>query len=122
MKINEILEIPKFLEEYIDNINGLEFNVQEFCSILLELDFTPYSNSIDILVANVPLDTNFDIANFIISKQCLDKHGYCKYEEETTLTQSVSNELFKVSISDSIKDLTLLYYDTKENTISFGIL
>ena len=112
-RISEIIEIPKFISFYVNN-NPIEPNMAEyythtFCEYLLNNDYieiSKASNGKSKLIYDVCDDSNLDIkdakifAKFYLDKSILDCKLGCKYEEETCISKSLTNEVFKIVLYD----------------------
>jgi len=114
MKITNIIEVPKFISNYINNgIEDIDYQLHSFCRFLLYSPITSLTSmctedddnyQIEYTVDETSYDIKYFI-NFYIKKSKEDSVGNCLYESETNLPKSLSNETFKVELEsdDGIK-------------------
>lgn len=110
--INSIINIPKFIKEYIikdDSYYWLEIASHSISNKLLNLKFEINESNdgfIKLISNAAEKDENLlKFLNFYFSKIRLDRKGYCPYEEELNIPESVSNETFKVIIDDKEENI-----------------
>lgn len=122
-ELESVIDIPEFIKAYI-NLEGYEWLEEEthnFCALLMDLQYHQITKEnfptylVDIFIPS----TKF--LDFYFEKMNIDKRGFCPYEEELELPQSVSNELFTVVIDgkelelviDSYEDRRLIMFEIK---------
>lgn len=121
MKITNIIDIPKFVSKYIDNI---DCQLHSFCSYLLDRKVDSFNiktetEENEIYELEYTIDENlYDIKyfiNFYLEKIKLDNKYNCLYEMETDLSKSLSNETFTIELEtdDGSKlDIVDVYIDS----------
>ena len=104
MKITNIIEIPKFVSKYIDNI---DCQLHSFCKYLLDRKVDSFNietetEENEIYQLEYIVDENlYDIKyfiNFYLEKIKLDNKYNCLYEMETDLSKTLSNETFTIEL------------------------
>lgn len=104
MKITNIIEIPKFVSKYIDNI---DCQLHSFCKYLLDRKVDSFNietetEENEIYQLEYIIDENlYDIKyfiNFYLEKIKLDSKYNCLYEMETDLSKTLSNETFTIEL------------------------
>lgn len=121
MKITNIIDIPKFVSKYIDNI---DCQLHSFCSYLLDRKVDSFNiktetEENEVYELEYTIDENlYDIKyfiNFYLEKIKLDNKYNCLYEMETDLSKSLSNETFTIELEtdDGSKlDIVDVYIDS----------
>ena len=121
MKITNIIDIPKFVSKYIDNI---DCQLHSFCSYLLDRKVDSFNiktetEENEVYELEYIIDENlYDIKyfiNFYLEKIKLDNKYNCLYEMETDLSKSLSNETFTIELEtdDGSKlDVVEVYIDS----------
>ena len=121
MKITNIIDIPKFVSKYIDNI---DCQLHSFCSYLLDRKVDSFNiktetEENEVYELEYTIDENlYDIKyfiNFYLEKIKLDNKYNCLYEMETDLSKSLSNETFTIELEtdDGSKlDVIEVYIDS----------
>ena len=121
MKITNIIDIPKFVSKYIDNI---DCQLHSFCSYLLDRKVDSFNiktetEENEVYELEYIIDENlYDIKyfiNFYLEKIKLDNKYNCLYEMETDLSKSLSNETFTIELEtdDGSKlDVIEVYIDS----------
>nr|DAG94174.1 MAG TPA: hypothetical protein [Herelleviridae sp.] len=119
-RINSINDIPEFTKAYIiikESYKWIETSAHIFCKYLLDTDYDKETkNNVNIYTLKIEED-NYEVKkflNFYFEKIRIDKKGFCPYEEELDLPESVSNEVFKMRIEDEEK---IIFIDSLENNI-----
>lgn len=121
MKIGDIIEIPVFISEYINqNIDNIDYHLHSFCKLLLSNNITSFGTDenetyiIEYSIAEQDYSAKYFI-NFYLEKSNIDHKGNCLYELETNICKSLDNELFEVKLqTDDGNDLdtTKVYIDS----------
>lgn len=123
INIREILSSPKFIEGYNDDY--LRTCMKKFSNRLIGLNLHEVTlGHEDLLVGDILFDKDeLYFLEFYIKKCKINKDGYCEYEEETKLYQSVLNEIFVVFYTYPdyvIHKLTI--HSFENNSISFMVI
>lgn len=116
--IDFIIDIPEFIKQYINKKDlycWLENSTHDMCRALLDLQYRRQTNDgMDELVTDILFDKNVKrFLDFYFTKIRIDRKGFCPYEDELDLPESIMNEVFKVK-ADGVEKL--IFIDSYEDS------
>lgn len=108
IKIEKVLDIPEFMKVYSEHSVDIESLSRDMCELIIKPEYTKIERDHNIYYEAICKEINScDFIYFYFDKKSIDIWGYCNYEEELEISQSVSKETFRVLIDGEEKNLLI---------------